>query len=200
MGGFWPSSLCICRHFFRKWGPTCCSCRTTAYRPHWSWIHDFWAIIGILHIFFDWRANTQLMVKIISHLCFCRCCHAFLPFLVCQSFFFALFTKSRQACNSYPFSKWHLSRYLPNPESRSDQSKGLSTNTWSFYTSKYFWTGAKNIGPVLACSIFFGYNQNVLGWTKKFIFLYMTHVQKDFLSPEILNLEKDQAQDYLGWA
>ena len=63
---------------------------------------------------------------------------------------------------------------------------------------KYFWTGAKNIGPVLACSIFFGYNQNDLGLTKEIIFLYMTHVQKVFLSPENLNLEKDQAQDYLG--
>ena len=63
---------------------------------------------------------------------------------------------------------------------------------------KYFWTGAKNIWPVLACSIFFGYNQNVLGLTKEIIFLYMTQAKKVFLSPEILNLEKDQAQDYLG--
>ena len=27
----------------------------------------------------------------------------------------------------------------------------------------------------------------------------MTQAKKVFLSPEILNIEKDQAQDYLGW-
>ena len=151
MGGFWPSSLCICRHFFRKWGPTYSSCRTTAYRPHWSWIHDFWAIIGILHIFFDWWANTQLMVKIISHLCFCRCCHAFLPFLVCQSFFFALFTKSRQACNSYPFSKWHVTTWM-RMQVRAikwswDQFLSLPDPYMCrkyFLTTKTFWTCPKN--------------------------------------------------------
>ena len=63
---------------------------------------------------------------------------------------------------------------------------------------KYFWTGAKNIGPVLACSIFLGYNQNVLGWTKKKYISLHDPCPKSFLSPENLNLEKDQAQDYLG--